>query len=346
MMPVRILTSSRFGAHTPPPGHPERPERQDVMDAVAARWRELGGQVAEPVPAPRDAILRVHSERFVEALESATGLAVMLDPDTFTSAESWEITQLAAGAAVGAVDAVLDGSSMRAAALVRPPGHHSNRELARGFCLVNNAAVAAAHALARGLARVAIVDFDVHHGNGTQEIFEADPRVLYVSTHQWPFYPGTGPADDVGVGAGRGFTVNVPMERGATDADYGLVFDQVVVPVTRQFRPELVIISAGFDAHEDDPIGAMRMSGGGFARLTDRLCAVADDSASGRVVLVTEGGYNLTALAGSLAASLSALEGRTLREEPPAVAAGGDAWRGRLAAQQARAAQAPFWRGL
>ena len=344
-MAVLVLTSTRFGEHTPPPGHPERPERQDMMDAVAARWRELGGLVAEPAPASRDAILRVHSERFVQRLESSAGHAVMLDPDTFTSAESWDVTQLAAGAAIGAVDAVLDGRSARAAALVRPPGHHSGRDLARGFCLVNNAAAAAGRALDRGLARVAIVDFDVHHGNGTQEIFEADPRVLYMSTHQWPFYPGTGPADEVGVGAGRGFTVNVPMEQGATDADYDLVFEEIVVPVASEFSPELVIVSAGFDAHEEDPIGAMRMSAGGFARLTGRLCAMADACASGRVVLVTEGGYSLGALAASLAASLAALDGRA-EHQAASAAARGDARRGRESAQQARAVQAAFWRGL
>jgi acetoin utilization deacetylase AcuC-like enzyme len=344
-MAALIVTSVRFGEHTPPPGHPERPERQDVMDAVAARWRQLGRPVAEPSPASRRAIRRVHSARFLERLESAAGEAAMLDPDTFTSAESWEITQLAAGAAVGATDAVLDGRATRAAALVRPPGHHSNRDLARGFCLVNNAAVAAAWALDRGVARVAIIDFDVHHGNGTQEIFESDPRVLYVSTHQSPFYPGTGQAEDVGEGAGRGFTVNVPMERGAADADYDLVFTEIVVPVTGLFDPELVIVSAGFDAHEEDPIGGMRMSAAGFARLTSRVCEVADGCASGRVVLVTEGGYHLRALAASLSASLEALEGRAPAEAAPA-AAEEDARRGRLAVQRARAAQAAFWRGL
>ena len=344
-MAVLVLTSARFGEHTPPPGHPERPERQDVMDAVAARWRELGGPVAEPAPASRQDILRVHSDHFLDRLESAAGRAVMLDQDTFTSPESWEITLLAAGAAIGAVDAVLDGLSTRAAALVRPPGHHSNRDLARGFCLVNNAAVAAARALERGLARVAIVDFDVHHGNGTQEIFEADPRVLYVSTHQWPFYPGTGPADDVGSGAGRGFTVNVPMERGSTDEDYDVVFEEIVVPVTRRFTPDLVVVSAGFDAHEEDPIGAMRMSAGGFAALTSRLCGVADDCASGRVVFVTEGGYNLRAFAQSLAASLAALEGGPTTGAPRG-GRGADTRRGRFAVEQARAAQSAFWRGL
>jgi len=343
-MPVLVLTSARFGEHTPPPGHPERPGRQDVMDAVAARWRELGGLVTEPVPASHEALLRVHSARFLETLESAAGRAAMLDADTFTSAESWNVTQLAAGAAAGAVDAVLDGRCTRAAALVRPPGHHSNRDLARGFCLVNNAAVAAARALDRGLARVAIVDFDVHHGNGTQEIFNADPRVLYVSTHQWPFYPGTGHAADVGSGAGLGFTVNVPMERGAADADYEIVFDEIVLPVTGRFEPELVIISAGFDAHEEDPIGGMRMSADGFARLTGRLCAVAGQCASGRTVLVTEGGYHLGAFAESLAACLEAMEAGAAPDAAVAAPAG-DPRRGRAAAADARAAQAAFWRG-
>jgi acetoin utilization deacetylase AcuC-like enzyme len=306
-MPVLVLTSPRLGEHTPPPGHPERPERQDVFDAIASQWCERGGAVAEPAPASRDAMRRVHSGRFLDTLESASGRAVMLDPDTFTSAESWEITQLGAGAAVGAVDAVLDGTFTRAAALVRPPGHHSSRERARGFCLVNNAAVAAARALDRGLARVAIVDFDVHHGNGTQEIFEEDPRVLYVSTHQWPFYPGTGRADDVGHGAGRGFTVNVPMERGANDADVELVFDEIVVPVLRQFGPELIVVSAGFDAHEEDPIGGMRMTAGGFGLLTARLCGAADRHAGGKLVSVLEGGYDLDGLADAAAAHVEGL---------------------------------------
>ena len=315
------------------------------MGVVAEQWRQRGGSVAEPAPAPRDAILRAHDGGFVEALEAAAGRAVMLDPDTFTSPESWGVAQLAAGAVVGAVDAVLEGRALRAAALVRPPGHHSGRDSARGFCLINNAAVAAAHALARGLARVAIVDFDVHHGNGTQEIFEAEPRVLYVSAHQWPLYPGTGPADDVGVGAGRGFTANVPMERGATDGDYAAVFDGIVAPLARLFDPELVVISAGFDAHEEDPIGGMRMSAAGFAGLTGGLCAVADACAAGRVVLVTEGGYHLRALAASLAASLSAMAGRPEAEQAPG-GGGGATGRGLAALEQARGAQSAFWRGL
>lgn len=344
-MSLLILNADRFGEHTPPPGHPERPDRQDVMHVVAARWRERGALSAAPAPATPDQILCVHSPRFVERLESTAGQAVMLDPDTFTSPESWEITQLAAGAAVAAVDAVLDGTVRRAAALVRPPGHHSGPDHARGFCLVNNVAVAAAHALARGLARVAILDFDVHHGNGTEEIFEADPRVLYVSTHQWPYYPGTGPASDVGTGEGRGFTVNVPIERGATDADYGVIFRDVVIPVTLAFGPELVLMSAGFDAHEQDPLGGMRMTSAGFASVTRRVVAASDACCGGRTVLVTEGGYDLTAFAASLDATLDAMVEEGAR---PADTAADDpaATRGLAAAAQARAIQGQYWRGL
>jgi len=345
-MPLLVITSERFREHTPPPGHPECPERQDVMDAVAAQWRAAGGAVESPAPAGEDAIRRVHSAAFVDALAAAAGRAVMLDPDTFTSAESWDISRLAAGAAIGAVDAVLDARVPRAAALVRPPGHHSNRDQARGFCLVNNVAVAAAHALARGCARVAIVDLDVHHGNGTEEIFESDPRVLYVSTHQWPCYPGTGGADDAGVGEGLGFTVNVPIERGATDADYELVFDAIVVPVTQRFQPELVIVSAGFDAHEADPLAGMRMTAPGFGRLIGKLCTAAAAGAGGRVVLVTEGGYHLRALGASLAASLNVMDGRPPGEPPRPAGSSPDTRRGAEAVARVRAAQAPYWGGL
>jgi acetoin utilization deacetylase AcuC-like enzyme len=223
-----------------------------------------------------------------------------LDPDTYTSPETYEIARLAAGAGIDAVERVMSGRNTRALALVRPPGHHAERNRAMGFCFYNNVAVAAAHAQTLGAGKVAIVDYDVHHGNGTQHIFERDASVLYCSIHQYPYYPGSGPASDVGEGDGAGLTVNVPLEAGATDDDYHQVFDEVVVPVVRAFRPDLILVSAGFDAHEHDPLGGMRLTTAAFGAMTMALRVVADEHSEGRLVAVTEGGYDLRALRDSL----------------------------------------------
>ena len=306
---VTILTSDRFADHVTPPGHPERCERADVMHVVAAEWRARGGRVVEPSPASEAQIGRVHAPEYRSRVRETAGRSVAFDPDTVTSPESYEVALLAAGAACQAVDVVLDGAAPRAAALVRPPGHHAERARAMGFCLFNNVAVAAAHARSRGLARIAIVDFDVHHGNGTQASFYDDPSVLYLSSHQSPYYPGSGAASEVGEGPGKGFTVNLPLDAGASDADYEAVYQQVVSPILRQFRPDLILVSAGFDAHGNDPLGGMRMSADGFGRLTAILAAVADEVCHGRMVTVTEGGYDLPALSDSLRAMMSVLAG-------------------------------------
>jgi acetoin utilization deacetylase AcuC-like enzyme len=216
-----------------------------------------------------------------------------------------------------------------------------------GFCLLNNVAIAAAEALARGVDRVAIVDFDVHHGNGTQRAFLADPRVLFVSIHQWPYYPGSGHESEVGVGDGTGYTVNVPMDAGATDEDYDLVMRRVVVPIVTLFNPGLMLVSAGYDAHELDPLGGMRMTDEGYARLMRHLVAIADQSSRGRLVMVTEGGYHLPALAASLDASLRVLSGDADRPAESTVRAdAARSVRGDAAVERTRTAQCRYWRGL
>ena len=300
-----LVSSPHFARHLNPPGHPERVERARVFDRVANQWAVRSCHTIAPRPATDEELLRVHARGHVERMAATAGQAVRLDPDTFTSADSYDIARLAAGAAIQAAEYAV-AEREPAFALVRPPGHHAESDRAMGFCLFNNVAVAAAAMLARGLERIAIVDIDVHHGNGTQAMFYDDPRVLYVSTHQFPFYPGTGAIEELGDGDGRGFTVNVPMEAGSTDADYALVHREIVEPVLDEFRPELVLVSAGYDAHERDPLASMRMTTQGYEAVVAQLRDVA--AKHGAMALVTEGGYDLTALAACLEASIAVFE--------------------------------------
>jgi len=303
---MKIYSTLRFAEHVPPPGHPERPERAEVFDAVAAAWRRKGGSVDEPRPATRDELARVHSSSYLDAIAATAGRPVMLDPDTFTSKATHEIALLAAGAAIDAArHAAQRGEPSMA--LVRPPGHHAEPDRAMGFCLYNNVAIAAAVLRADGLARVAIVDIDVHHGNGTQAAFYADPTVLYVSSHQYPYYPGTGAAGETGTGAGTGFTLNIPLEAGTTDAEFEEAYRLKVVPALDAFRPDAVLVSAGFDAHERDPLAGMRMTTAGYTHLVTMLDDAATRLCGRRLALVTEGGYDLTALRECLEAAIAVL---------------------------------------
>lgn len=290
-----LVSSPLFARHATPPGHPERVERAHVLDGVANRWALRGGRTIDPRPATVAELQRVHTQEHLERMAATAGHAVMLDADTFTSPDSYDIARLAAGAAVQAADHAVT-TREAAVALVRPPGHHAEPDRAMGFCLFNNVAVAAAAMRARGLERVAIVDIDVHHGNGTQAIFYEDPTVLYVSSHQYPYYPGTGAAGESGAGEGLGYTLNIPLAAGATDADVDTAYRTGVVPALDRFRPELVLVSAGFDAHYLDPLAGLRMTTAGYAGIVARLEGAARRLCDGRIAMVTEGGYHLAAL--------------------------------------------------
>jgi len=311
-----LIGSDRFIDHETPDGHPEQPARARVMQDVSRRWVEGGGMLTPPRPATHAELARVHTPAYVEQLAATAGQRVRLDPDTYTSAESYDVALHAAGAAIAAVEHALDENTS-VIAFVRPPGHHAEQDRAMGFCLFNNVAVAAASARAAGLDRVAVLDYDVHHGNGTQWMFYDDPSVLYVSLHQYPFYPGTGAVTDVGRGRGIGFTLNVPLEAGAGDADYDRAMRELVGPVVTAFAPDLILLSAGYDAHTRDPLGGMRLSTEGYAAMTAHVQRLAASCCDGRLAVVTEGGYDLTALDACLDATLTRLAEGPPTSAPP-----------------------------
>ena len=336
--PSGVVLDARYMAHDTGPGHPERPERIAVLEKELPQWPGLV-RVA-PRLATADEITLVHGEGHFEQVANTRLLPrFAFDSDTPVSQQSFDTARLAVGGVLALLDEVMAGRLHTGFAFVRPPGHHAERDRAMGFCLFNNVAIGAAYLRARhGLERVLIVDWDVHHGNGTQHLFGADPGVLYISTHRYPFYPGTGALDEIGRGDGAGFTVNVPFPGGVGDTEYLEAFRTVIVPIALQYAPQFVLISAGFDAHWRDPLGGMAVSEAGFAALARSLLDVAERTAHGRCVAVLEGGYDLTATRDSAAAVLAVLRGASAEHASLASSSA------RPILDAVRHAQAPFWK--
>jgi acetoin utilization deacetylase AcuC-like enzyme len=313
--PTGLVYDERFLLHRAPYDHPEHPGRLSaIWNRLEADWLVARCRRITPRDATREELLAVHTSDHIDRVEStARREHAQLDPDTYTSRRSADAARLAAGGLVDLTREVLSGALSNGFALVRPPGHHAEADRAMGFCLFNNVAVAAQAARREGVARVLIVDWDLHHGNGTQHTFEEEANVLYFSMHQYPFYPGTGAITEVGRGAGRGRTVNVAWPAGMGDAEYLAAFDRMLLPIARSFDPGLVLVSCGFDAAAGDLLGGMRLSADGYGAMTERLVKLA----GGKVVLALEGGYNLEAIAAAAAAVTHVLLGEKRVEHDP-----------------------------
>lgn len=323
-MTTALIYDPIFLEHLTPDTHPEQPERlRRVIEVLEAlNWMEREGLVhLAPRAASVDELALIHTPAYIQRVQHAAERVARLEEesgrktrffatDTYVSEKSYEAAIYAAGAPLTAIDAVLQGTVDNAYCLVRPPGHHALADNAMGFCLFNNVAIAARYAIEKhGLERVMIIDYDVHHGNGTQDAFYADPRVLYFSTHQAPFYPGTGLSDERGSGAALGTTVNVPLPATTDFAPYEAVFRQVMAPLADRFDPQLILVSAGFDAHWSDPLGQMYLSTAAFAKLNEIILKLAQTLCAGRLVMVQEGGYNTEAMAACAATCINQLLG-------------------------------------
>jgi len=320
MSVLLVADHDEFSKHDPGPGHPERIQRLAAVEAGVRKARVDDAIVLLPSRvATRDELQRVHDtaliDRVAELCENGGGA---IDMDTVASVGSWDAALHAAGAGLAAVDALEQGDGLAAFLGLRPPGHHATGRTPMGFCLVNHVAVAAAALAERG-ARVLVLDYDAHHGNGTQDIFWSDPRVLYISLHQWPLYPGTGRIDDTGAGAGAGTTCNVPLPAGTTGDVYLRAFDEVIEPMVERFAPDWVLVSAGYDAHRDDPLTGLALSAGDYGILAARAVALAP---KGRTIVFLEGGYDLDALRESVSATLPALLGEPVSSSQPPTSGG------------------------
>ncbi len=297
-------------------------ENGQRLEAIISHLEKTGLKskltLIEPRPASVAEIALVHQEQYIAQIEDlARKGGGWLDADTVMSAGSYQAALYAAGGVIQAVATVMEGKVASAFALVRPPGHHATSSHAEGFCLFNNIAIAARYALAEyKLERILIIDFDVHHGNGTQEAFYDSPQVMYISTHQYPFYPGSGDLSETGSGAAKGATINIPLPAGCGDNEYLAVFEQVIAPAARRFAPQLILVSAGYDAHWADPLTLMEVSVSGFAQIAVVIKGLADELCHRRLVLTLEGGYNLDALVASVKATFDVLLGNSATSDP------------------------------
>jgi acetoin utilization deacetylase AcuC-like enzyme len=338
-----IVKDPIFMEHIKDFQHVESPHRLEVIYDRVDKYFQGKLEIIPSRPATQDELALIHTPDHIKRVAATAGRSfVSLDPDTQTSPRSYEAAILAAGGFFSLVDALMNKSIPNGFALVRPPGHHAEANRAMGFCLFNNVALGAEYARIKyGLKRILIVDWDLHHGNGTQHSFWESDRVLYFSTHQYPYYPGTGASNEVGGKKAMGFTVNVPLSSGYQDEDFAQIFERILVPIGRQFKPELILISAGFDTYFEDPLGAMLVSPKGFARMTNLLLRLAGEVCHGRLLLALEGGYHLEGLGLSVQAVLNELTGDSILnpedcqpDERPSLAVVEKVW----------AVQKNFWR--
>ena len=313
MMKTAFASDPRFQNHATGQGHPERSSRlAHTLDHLQAKEWFASLQTVEAVRCETEWLARVHHRQLIERARASCeqGLPYLDTPDVAISAESFEVARLAAGTVLNLADEVAHGRVDNGFALVRPPGHHAEHNAALGFCLFNNIAIAARYLQDQhGLEKILIVDWDVHHGNGTQHLFEEDPSVFYVSTHQYPHYPGTGAYSETGTGAGKGATLNCPMNAGAGNETYTQAFSETILPAIDAFGPDMILVSAGFDAHQADPLGSINLTTEHYAWMTRRLMECADHHCNGRILSVLEGGYDLDALALSVAVHIGTLKG-------------------------------------
>ena len=342
-MKAGIVRDNIYLQHITDDFHPENPRRLTSIYGMLDKMDQTDLVSVAARAATMEELAAVHDKSYVEMICGTKGrVQTRLDPDTVASPRSYDAARTAAGGYLALIDAAMSGHIDNGFALVRPPGHHAESGRSMGFCIFNNIAVGARYLEKKyGLSRILIVDFDIHHGNGTQHSFYNDRTVLYVSTHQYPYYPGTGWYDEVGAGDGKGYTVNIPFSYGMHDADYLHAFTEIVGPVSRQFKPEIVLVSAGFDIHGSDPLGGMAVTERGFAGMTKMLMDIAAECCGGKMLLTLEGGYDVAALANSVRAVLLEMKGT-----PVYIADEGDeaSAAGKQAVSAAKEAIKPYWK--